>query len=126
MATLRTVLDDASRKEFESPPIFSILQRRSFFTLPFWANSIVKELNESNNEVMFTLSPNLYPQDRYVSLFEAVQTVNQVCNFTLALSSIKLQHIRVQPDERLFFAALVAFGCNLGLGCNSLIGTKIT
>lgn len=58
---------------------------------------------------------NLYPQDRYVTLFEALQTVNQVCNFTDALRSVKLQNVRMQPDERLFFAALVAYGCNLGL-----------
>ncbi len=59
--------------------------------------------------------PNQYPQDRFISLFEAMQTVNQVCKFTTFLSSLKLQNIRKQPDERSFFATLVAYGCNIGL-----------
>jgi TnpA family transposase len=58
---------------------------------------------------------NLFPQDRFITLFEAMQTVNQVCQFTSSLDSLKLQNNREKPEERLFFAALVAYGCNLGL-----------
>lgn len=57
----------------------------------------------------------LYPTDRYITLFEALQTVNQVCKFTDKMSSIRLQNQRVKPDDKLFFAALMAYGCNLGV-----------
>lgn len=59
--------------------------------------------------------PNLYPQDRFITLFEAMQTVNQVCKFTNSLTSFRLQNIQIPSGERLFFAALMAYGCNLGL-----------
>jgi TnpA family transposase len=58
--------------------------------------------------------PNLYPQDVFVTLFDAMQTVNRVCNFTSCMPSLRLQNSRAQPDERSFFAAIMAFGCNLG------------
>lgn len=59
---------------------------------------------------------NLYPQDVFVTLFDALRTVNKVCNFTSCLPSLRLQNNRVQPpDERSFFAAIMAFGCNLGV-----------
>lgn len=55
MATQRSVLNDTARREFESPPIFDTAQRKLFFTLPLWANDIVRSLTPSNNQVMFTL-----------------------------------------------------------------------
>lgn len=60
-------------------------------------------------------APQVFPQDRLITLFEAMQTVNRVCGFTTILASLKLQYNRGLPDERSFFAALVAYGCNLGL-----------
>lgn len=68
-----------------------------------------KEDDSSENDVTF------YPTDRYITLFEALQTVNQVCNFTNKMSSVRLQNGRVKPDDKLFFAALMAYGCNLGV-----------
>ena len=59
---------------------------------------------------------NLYPTDRFISLFEAMKTVNKVSEFTSSLESFRLQNVRKQPHERLIFAALMAYGCNLGIG----------
>jgi Domain of unknown function (DUF4158) len=55
MATLRAVLDDTTRREFETPPIFDVSQRKTFFTLPLWANDVLKSLILPNNQVMFAL-----------------------------------------------------------------------
>ena len=38
MPTLRAVLDDATRKEFETPPLFDTSQRRIFFNISSWDN----------------------------------------------------------------------------------------
>jgi TnpA family transposase len=60
-------------------------------------------------------APQIFPQDRLITLFEAMQTVNHVCDFTATFAPLKIQYNRELPDERSFFAALVAYGCNLGL-----------
>jgi TnpA family transposase len=82
------------------------IEKRADQTLRF--KTPKKEPNE--NDI-----PNLYPQDRLISLFEAMQTVNRVSNFTDSLTSLKLKNNRSEPDERSFFAAIMAFGCNLGV-----------
>jgi hypothetical protein len=53
MPTLRTILDDTTRREFDAPPIFDATQRRAFFNLPQWAWRICKTLVEPHNQVMF-------------------------------------------------------------------------
>lgn len=55
MPTLRTIIDDSTRREFDSPPIFDTVQRRAFFNLPQWAWRICKSLIEPHNQVMFGL-----------------------------------------------------------------------
>jgi Domain of unknown function (DUF4158) len=55
MPTVRPILDDTSRREFETPPVFETLQRRSFFTLPGWAVNMLKNLGSPTNQVMFCL-----------------------------------------------------------------------
>ncbi len=55
MPSLRPILDDVTRREFDSPPIFETVQRRSIFNLPSWALKICKSLFEPHNQVMFAL-----------------------------------------------------------------------
>lgn len=57
----------------------------------------------------------LFPEAGLISLHEVLHTVNQQCRFTDHLQHWSTQHRPPRPAERVFFAGLMAYGCNLGL-----------
>lgn len=59
--------------------------------------------------------PPLFPGPGSVSLHEVLHTVNAQCHFTDCLQHWSAQHRPPRPADRLFFAGLMAYGCNLGL-----------
>ena len=57
---------------------------------------------------------NLFPQNRLISLFEVLSTVNDVSNFTQCFEHHQKKHNRKKPSNKIFFAGLIGYGCNLG------------
>lgn len=57
----------------------------------------------------------LFPQDRYIPLFEVLHTVNRHCDFVSCFEHWNPKHRRNPPSENIFFAGLMAYGCNLGV-----------
>lgn len=55
----------------------------------------------------------LYPQDRYVSLYEILDTVNRSCHFLDVFQAARPEHQRQAPANELFFAGIIGMGCNL-------------
>ena len=57
----------------------------------------------------------LFPGPGLISLHEALHTVNQACRFTECLQHWSPRNRPPRPAERVFFAGIMAYGCNLGL-----------
>lgn len=57
----------------------------------------------------------LFPKDRFISLFEVLSTVNKLCQFTDCLEHWQIKYNREKPPERTFFAGLIGYGCNVGV-----------
>ena len=57
----------------------------------------------------------LFPGPGLISLHEVLHTVNQQCHFTDCLTHWSPRNRPPRPAERVFFAGLMAYGCNLGL-----------
>jgi TnpA family transposase len=70
----------------------------------------LKEKDPSGTQVA-----DLFPQDRYISLYEILSSVNNVANFTNGFDHWKLKMHWGKPDDKTFFAAIMGLGCNLGI-----------
>lgn len=57
----------------------------------------------------------LFPGPGLISLHEVLHTVNQQCHFTDCLTHWSPRNRPPRPAERVFFAGVMAYGCNLGL-----------
>ncbi len=57
----------------------------------------------------------LFPEPGLISLHEVLHTVNQEGHFTDCLTHWSPRNRPPRPAERVFFAGLMAYGCNLGL-----------
>jgi hypothetical protein len=57
----------------------------------------------------------LFPGPGLISLHEVLHTVNQACHFTECLEHWNPRHRPPRPADRVFFAGVMAYGCNLGL-----------
>ena len=57
----------------------------------------------------------LFPGAGQISLHEVLHTVNAQCRFTDCLDHWNPRHRPPRPAERVFFAGVMAYGCNLGL-----------
>jgi hypothetical protein len=57
----------------------------------------------------------LFPGPGLVSLHEVLHTVQHACRFTDCLEHWSPCNRPPRPAERVFFAGLMAYGCNLGL-----------
>jgi TnpA family transposase len=57
----------------------------------------------------------LFPEPGLISLHEVLHTVNQQCHFTDCLTHWSPRNRPPRPAERVFFAGVMAYGCNLGL-----------
>jgi len=68
----------------------------------------------------------LFPKNRFISLFEIMSTVNKFSNFTESFEHWKMKHNREKPDERTIFAGAIGFGCNHGIGKFSKIASHIS
>ncbi len=57
----------------------------------------------------------LFPGPGQIALHEVLHTVNQQCRFTDCLEHWNPRHRPPRPADRVFFAGVMAYGCNLGL-----------
>ncbi len=57
----------------------------------------------------------LFPRNRFISLFEVLTTVNRLSNFSNCFEHWQIKHNREKPKEKTFFAGVMGYGCNLGI-----------
>ncbi|TDE09364.1 Tn3 family transposase [Dyadobacter psychrotolerans] len=57
----------------------------------------------------------LYPQEYVIPLIEVLSTVQNATGFISSFIHGGIDHIPKRPEENLFFAAILGFGCNIGI-----------
>lgn len=58
---------------------------------------------------------NLFPKNRFVPLFEVLSTTNKLSNYLDSFEHWQIKHNREKPEEKVFFAGIIGYGCNLGI-----------
>ena len=71
------------------------------------------------------LSINLFPKDKFISLFEILSTVNTLFKFTDSFEHWQGKYNRDKPYKEIFFAGIIAYGCNLGVAKMAKISKNI-
>ena len=115
----------------ESGPFFDALQTklatafaRTFDRLAAGTNPGVKTRADGRPRFLTPAQPvdeeaprprPLFPGPGLISLHEVLHTVNQACRFTECLEHWSPRNRPPRPAERVFFAGIMAYGCNLGL-----------
>jgi TnpA family transposase len=66
-----------------------------------------------------------FPKNKFISLYEIMSTVNKNTRFTDGFEHWQIKHNREKPHERTFFAGVIGYGCNLGIGRIAKISNNI-
>ena len=67
----------------------------------------------------------IFPKDKFISLFEVLTTVNRNCQFTDCFEHWQVTHNRDKPANKTFFAGTIGYGCNLGIRKTAKISRNI-
>lgn len=67
----------------------------------------------------------IFPSNRFISLFEVLTTVNRACRFTDCFDYWQMKHNRDKPADKTFFAGMIGYGCNLGTRKTAKISRNI-
>jgi TnpA family transposase len=67
----------------------------------------------------------IFPSNRFISLFEVLSTVNQACSFTDCFEHWQIKRNRDKPANKTFFAGTIGYGCNLGIRKTAKISRNI-
>ncbi|MCP3925214.1 MAG: Tn3 family transposase [Desulfobacterales bacterium] len=74
---------------------------------------------------IFDNALDLFPKNRFISLFEILSTVEGASQFTDCFEYWQIKHNRDKPANRTFFAGMIGYGCNLGIRKTSKISRNI-
>ena len=66
-----------------------------------------------------------FPKNRLISLHEVLSNVNNVTNFTDSFEHQQIKYNGKKPHEKTFFAGIIGYGCNLGIGKIAKISSDI-
>ena len=66
-----------------------------------------------------------FPDDRYIPLVEVLATVNRCTGFLDAFEHWQVKYAKPRPPDRAFFAGIIAYGCQIGLGKVARISSQI-
>lgn len=58
----------------------------------------------------------LFPKEGQIPIIQVLHTVQEKCHFIDALQHFSTKNNRPKPDNSIFFAAILAYGCNIGIG----------
>ncbi|MCU0440623.1 MAG: Tn3 family transposase [Raineya sp.] len=58
----------------------------------------------------------LFPKEGSISIVEVLTTIEQKVNFTACFQHFSIRNQTTRPNHALFFATILAYGCNIGLG----------
>jgi TnpA family transposase len=67
----------------------------------------------------------LFPKNKFISLFEVINTINSLCNFTNSFEYWQGKYNRDKPKKEIIFAGIMAYGCNIGISKTAKISKNI-
>lgn len=67
-----------------------------------------------------------FPQQKYISLIEVLNTIEKCSNYVSSFKHHTQKYNREKPDNSLFYAGLMGYGCNIGHTKISQISEGIT
>ncbi len=67
----------------------------------------------------------IFPKNRVISLLEVLFTVNKISQFTDSFEYWQHKYGRKKPDNKIFFAGITGYGCNLGISKTAKIFRNI-
>ncbi|WP_131537980.1 Tn3 family transposase [Pedobacter nototheniae] len=70
-----------------------------------------KDKREEENENI----ESLYLQDYVVPLLEVLSILQSAANFLPVFEHHVIDHLPKRPADKLFFAAIIGYGCNIGI-----------
>jgi len=56
----------------------------------------------------------LFPKKRFIPVYEILSSVNDLTNFTNSFEHWQIKNNREKPPDKMFFAGIIGYGCNLG------------
>jgi TnpA family transposase len=74
---------------------------------------------------IFDNALDLFPKNRFISLFEILSTVERASQLTDCFEHWQIKHNRDKPANRIFFAGMIGYGCNLGIRKTAKISRNI-
>ncbi len=108
-------LNRVVNNHFEETNINILNQKNIFVRFNPNNDLIVTTPPSREKELADTLVMDLFPQDRFFSLFEVLSTVNTIVPFVSCFEHWKIKGHRDRPDNKTFFAGIIGLGCNLGI-----------
>ncbi len=95
----------------------NILDQKNLF-VRFGPNNslIVKTPPIKEKEISDEQVAELFPQDRFVTLYEILSSVNNAVPFADCFEHLKIKSHLERPDNKIIFAGIMGLGCNLGIG----------
>lgn len=58
----------------------------------------------------------LFPKEGHIPIIQVLHAVQEKCHFIDALQHFSTKNNRQKPDNSVFFAGILAYGCNIGIG----------
>jgi TnpA family transposase len=89
------------------------------------ASGKLKIQTPPEEKAILETSIDIFPKDHFVSLFEILSTIDELCHFTDSLEHWQVKYNREKPSEQTFFAGIIGYGCNLGIRKVSRISRNI-
>jgi len=66
-----------------------------------------------------------FPSKRYIPLLEVLSTVNKSAHFLDAFEHWQVKYTRAKPPDRIFWAGIIGYGCNIGTNRIAKISQQI-
>ncbi len=80
---------------------------------------------KQNQEIVVDTEIDLFPKNRFISIFEVLSTINQISQFIDCFEHWQIKHNRDKPADKTFFAGIIGYGCNLGIRKTAQISRNI-
>jgi TnpA family transposase len=123
-AELEEKLKNALQEQFRKTNENIISGRNKYVTIQKDGSLKIKTPKLEKDITSETVS-DLFPKNRVIPLLEVLSTVNKISQFTDCFEYWQHKHAREKPDNKVFFAGITGYGCNLGISKTAQISRNI-
>jgi len=121
--TLEIQLKNALQEQFRKTNENIINGKNKYATIK--ENGSLKLRTPKQDQGIFNAELDLFPKNRFISLFEVLATVDRASQFTNCFEHWQIKHNRDKPADKTFFAGITGYGCNLGIRKTAKISRNI-